>query len=373
MRERNDSLLYWVWLSSLVSIPPLRRKQLLDLYEQPENLWRESAGNLTRLGFLTPAMISGLMDKEQRDNAVRSLEVLLKSGAGIVTLDDERYPDCLRNIADPPSVLYTWGDLGCVDTCVAVVGSRRATSYGLDMSELLSYQLSKCGITIVSGMARGIDSKAHQGAVKAEGRTIAVLGCGIDKIYPPENKRLMEKILVNGSVISEYLPGVLPHPYNFPARNRIISGMSVAVVVVEAGEGSGSLITVDFALEQGREVFAVPGNINCTNSIGTNRLIRDGAHIITSIDDILNELKMTNIAHNSHKGKINSAAAAGLEKDELYVLGRLTNMPKHVDEIAAECSMTSHLTGAVLIMLELKGLAEQLPGKRYKLLQKLHG
>ncbi len=368
----KDNMKYWVWISSLVNLPPVKRKLLLDRYGSPGNLWMVEEETLKHMKFLTPKMVEHIMDKKLRAKTEELLKRITDDRIDIITIDDDAYPENLRYIYDPPLVLYSRGEIKGIEPCIAVVGSRRATSYGLDTSELLSYQLSKCGFTIVSGMARGVDSKAHSGALKAGGRTIAVLGCGIDIIYPEENKKLMERILENGAVISEYLPGMPPHPFNFPARNRIISGMSRAVAVIEASEGSGSLITADYALEQGRDVFAVPGNINCTNSRGTNKLIRDGARIIMGIDDILDELKMTDIANNSFKDKKACGRVySGLDKDELDVMRKVSSLPKYIDEIAESCNMVPHEISAILILLELKGLVEQLPGKRYKLLQKL--
>ncbi|NTV89805.1 MAG: DNA-protecting protein DprA [Clostridiales bacterium] len=378
--RNNDELKHWVWLSSLVNIPAIKRKMLLDEYYTPERLWNEGEDALKILNFLTQKMVGAILDEVARKNAEEVLKRTVEAGIGIITIEDASYPENLRHIFDPPLVLYSRGTPVGDEPCVALVGSRRATAYGLDIAELLSYQLSKLGITVVSGMARGIDSKAHNGAIKAGGRTIAVLGCGVDVIYPEENRKLMKTIIENGAVLSEYLPGMPPQTYNFPARNRIISGMSRAVTVVEASDGSGSLITADYALEQGREVFAVPGNINSTNSRGTNKLIRDGARIVLGVDDILEELEMIYMkkTENSEKKKYNNKKEQrterlqrGLDSDEADVMRRISNTPANMDDIAERCARGVEQTSAILVMLELKGLVEQLPGRRYKLLQKL--
>jgi DNA processing protein len=254
---------------------------------------------------------------------------------------------------------------------LAIVGSRRASSYGIRMAQTIATELSKYGITVVSGMARGVDSYAHRGAIDAGGRTIAVLGCGLDIVYPSENKKLMENIISSGACISEYLPGTTPIPGNFPARNRIISGISLGVIVIEAGERSGSLITANFALEQGREVFALPGNVNNYNSTGTNKLIKEGAKMVTGIDDILEEI---NISFTEEKVKDffsqrfkGGELLKGLDDDEKKVAECLKLEPLHIDVIARKTGLSIALINSILIMLELKGVVEQLPGKIFKL------
>lgn len=260
---------------------------------------------------------------------------------------------------------------------ISIVGSRKATSYGLEAGEELAYQLSMLGITITSGMARGIDSSAHKGALKAKGRTIAVLGCGHDIIYPPENKALIEEIIKSGAVISEYLPGTKPMAMNFPARNRIISGISLGVVVIEAAENSGSLITANFALEQGREVFALPGNINRINSKGTNKLIKEGAKLTTCIEDILEELEIYNLIDNKKIDGIDEDNIdneifdqkyyRGLDNEERRMIQCLKYEPLHVDYLANMTGYSIKHINSILTMLELKGVIEQMPGKIFRL------
>lgn len=357
---------YWIWLSSLAKISPRRKNRLLKHFGDPALLWEAGENDLKASKLCTPAMISSILDEVPRKETDRHLENIYKCNAEVVTIQDTCYPQLLKYIADPPVVLYYRGRLESDAQCVAVVGSRRASYYGLDMARKLSRELAGHGVTVVSGMARGVDSKSHWGALEGGGKTVAVLGCGVDIVYPSENRELMKRICETGAVISEYLPGTEPVPFNFPARNRIISGMSQGVVIVEANEKSGSLITADFALEQGRDVFAVPGNINSANSTGTNRLIKDGAKIITNTGDILEELRI-NYNDNllfSNKRRLSDIK---LGTDEKSIAERLLNGPAHIDAIAMDCGISVQLTSSVLVMLELSGFVEQLPGKYFKL------
>jgi len=361
-----NNLKYWIWLSSLVKISPRKRLHLLDYFGDPALIWESTEAELKAIHFATPQMIECIIDKESRKMVSRLTDGIRKCDADVITLKDRQYPEALKNIPDPPIVLYCRGKLEKDAVCVAVVGSRRATFYGLEMAERLSRELVMHGLTIVSGMARGIDSKAHSGALEGGGRTVAVLGCGVDVVYPYENLELMNKICRSGAVISEYLPGTPPIQFNFPARNRIISGLSQGVAVVEANEKSGSLITADFALEQGRDVFAVPGNINSSNSLGTNKLIKDGAKIVTNAGDILDELKISHSANNN-LCRERKLPEGFLGSDEKSIAQRLQNGPAHIDMIARDCGISVQIAGSVLVMLELSGFVEQLPGKYYKL------
>ena len=289
-----------------------------------------------------------------------------------ITLHDEQYPELLKNIYDPPSVLYCKGTIKKREKALAVVGSRSATSYGLSMAEKISYELSGFGFSIISGMARGIDTYAHKGALEAGGRTVAILGCGPDMVYPVENLSLMRQIENSGAVISEYLPGIAPLSCNFPARNRVISGISLGVIVVEAGKKSGSLITASFALEQGREVFAVPGNADSPNSQGTNRLIREGAKIVTGIEDILEELQLFDLKKNAKKPRLKmkdckQMIIEGLCGDERKIAECLGAKTLHVDEIVRRSGLSAQIVSSMLIMMELKGVVEQSPGKIFSL------
>lgn len=362
----KSELKYWVWLSMLEGIPPRRKYILLEHFGDPVYIWEAGEAELKASGLCTPKVIRRLTDKDARKSTIDVMEQIRKCDADIVTLNDSCYPSALKHIADPPVVLYCRGKLESDEVCVAVVGSRRATWYGLDMAKRLSRELAEHGITIVSGMARGVDSQAHKGALEGKGRTIAVLGCGVDRAYPPENRELMKQIIENGAVISEYLPRSEPIPFNFPARNRIISGLSRGVAVVEASEKSGSLITADFALEQGRDVFAVPGNINSAYSAGTNRLIRDGAKIVTGVGDIIEELNL-GIKTKDLDYTVRKSGVMNLSGDEKSIAQRLLSGPVHIDAIARDCGLSMAVASSVLVMLELSGFVEQLPGKFYKL------
>lgn len=364
----QSNIKYWVWLSSLISISPLKKALLLKYFDDPALLWECSEHELKTLDICTPKMIKVITNKDARDELPQIMESIIKNDIDIMTIKDNLYPEELKNIPDPPVVLYYKGTIMKNVKRVAIVGSRRATYYGLDMAKRLAAELAANQVTVVSGMARGIDSEAHKGVLEAGGSTLAVFGCGVDITYPPENFKLMNDICRQGAIISEYIPGTKPLPINFPARNRIISGLSHGVVVVEAGEKSGSLITADFALEQGRDVFAIPGNINSKNSKGTNKLIKDGAKIVTNAADILEELKIEykkdNLIENKNNLKVHS-----LSGNERTIAQRLQKGTAHIDVIARYCGINVELAGSVLFMLELSGFVEQLPGKYYKIVE----
>lgn len=293
-----------------------------------------------------------------------------------IDIEMAEYPKLLKNIHKPPHVLYLNGSFEKEDeNVVAIVGSRRASRYGLEMSENLAYELALRGVTIVSGMARGIDSAAHRGALKANGRTIAVMGSGHGHIYPPENKDLYERIANTGVVVSEFENNMAPLPKNFPIRNRIISGLSLGVVVVEAAKNSGALITADFALEQGREVFAVPGKISSLTSAGTHDLIKDGAKLVQTADDIMEELKlqiiepMTGGKKDLRDDLINKKTEAyiynSLTDDERKVYKALSDEPLYIDDVVKGAGVELNKISRVLLGLELKCLIKELPGKQF--------
>ena len=293
-----------------------------------------------------------------------------------ITIDDPGYPKNLRNIHKPPAQLYVNGTLGERDEmAVAVVGSRRASIYGLETSEKIAYELALRGVTVVSGMARGIDSAAHRGALKAKGRTIAVMGSGHGHIYPPENEELYREIAGSGAVVTEYDDAVEPLQFNFPQRNRIISGLSLGVVVVEAARNSGALITADLAAEQGREVFALPGRISSATSAGTNDLIKDGAKLVQSVDDIIEELKIREIrpasgeAREKLDGRIERMTKAyiynSLTEDERKVYKELSDEPSHIDDLVAKTGLTQAGASKILLGLQIKKIIREIPGKQY--------
>lgn len=367
----QENLKYWIWLSSLPKIGPKRSKQLLEYFGDPLNVWEASEADLRSAPFMTDSILKQLTSKMLRNETKKHIKNLHECGVKVIRIIDEEYPENLKNIYDPPLVLYIKGTIRKDENIVAVVGSRKATAYGLGIAEQISRELTKYGITVASGMARGIDSYAHNGALKSGGKTIAVLGCGLDIVYPYENRKMMEMIIKSGAVISEYLPGVPPIPYNFPARNRIISGISLGVVVIEAGEKSGSLITANFALEQGREVFAVPGNVTSSTSTGTNKLIRDGAKMVIEIEDIMEELKIFNFVNNNKSSEYKSIKSKmmfdKLDNNEKKIAELLMIEPVHIDLIAQKCNIEMQYVNSILVMMEMKGLVEQLPGKIFRL------
>jgi DNA processing protein len=286
-----------------------------------------------------------------------------------IALADERYPAWLRAIADPPAVLYCDGLIEPRDRqAVAIVGARQATPYGLQATETLARELSGAGFTIVSGLARGIDAAAHRAALDAGGRTIAVLGCGLDVTYPPEHARLREEISGCGAVLTEFPAGTPPKPSHFPQRNRIISGLALGVVVVEAAEDSGSLITARRALEQGREVFAVPGSIEASLSRGPHGLIKQGAKLVETVDDIIEELlpQIDTVGAPKRRSALpKSEYLPNLSPDERLLLDRMSRDPLHLDDLTERSGLTPAGVAGILLGLELKDVVRQLPGQRY--------
>lgn len=364
-----EKVKYWVWLSTIVGLGSKRFQYLLNQYGSPEEVWKLSSQEIKKISYFPLSLIQQLLDPKIRENVDVHMEKIKENQIQVVTIHEEEYPMFLKTIHDPPVVLYVKGQLIKNEKALAIVGSRRATAYGVKMAETIGKELAKCGITVVSGMARGVDSKAHIGALHEQGRTIAVLGCGLDQAYPPENKDLMERIQSSGAVVSEYVPGMPPLPQNFPARNRIISGISMGVVVIEANEKSGSLITADFALEQGREVFAIPGNVNSFNSLGTNKLIKDGAKIVTCMEDILEEIRVfrnSSFDFADQRQREKNNIFKGLEAEEKALAICIYKEDLHIDQLMEKTGMGMNQINSFLVMLELKGIIEQLPGKIFR-------
>jgi len=277
----------------------------------------------------------------------------------VIRREDAGYPAVLRTLPDAPPVLYVRGEIRPADAvAVAVVGARRASPYGVAVAEWLGAELSRAGVVVVSGLARGIDAAAHRGAMQAGGRTIAVLGCGPDVVYPPEHAGLMAHIVEAGAVLTEFPPGTPPLRHQFPRRNRIISGLALGVVVVEGRADSGALITADWALAQGREVFAVPGGIFAETSVLPHRLLQQGARLVTGVEDILEELRLP-------VPPSRAAAPALLDEREAAVFAQLTFDPLHIDVLTRRCGLPVAEVGRALVGLELRGLVRALPGQRY--------
>ncbi|HEX28927.1 TPA: DNA-protecting protein DprA [Candidatus Poribacteria bacterium] len=296
----------------------------------------------------------------------REIELVGEMKCRTVAFGEEGYPSNLVHIYDPPPILFIKGELNPDDKfAVSVVGTRRATTYGRDVCSKLTREIVQQGFTIVSGMARGIDTVAHRSALESGGRTIAVLGSGLSNIYPRENTKLAEEISRNGALISEFPMTTPPVDVNFPRRNRIISGLSLATIVVEADERSGALITADFALEQGREVLAVPGSIFSRCSRGTHRLIKEGAALMESVDDLLNALNIPRAEKPEQEVPAQEKIPVDLEDEEKMVLDVIPFTPIHIDEISASVNMPPNKVSSILLMLELKGLVGQQPGKMF--------
>ncbi len=350
-----------VGLNLILDIGSVRLKRLLDYFYTPENILKASREELTRILGIADKIADKIraLKKEDLDN---ELNLAGKQGIKIISYKDDDYPENLKQIIDPPIILYIKGELKKEDKfSLGVVGSRRASFYGLSSSEKFAYDLASKGLTIVSGMARGIDTYAHQGALKAGGRTLAVIGSGFNQIYPSENKRLALEIAKSGAVISEFPINTQPLRQNFPRRNRVISGLSLGVLVVEAARNSGALITADFALEQGRDVFALPGKIDAVNSSGTNELIKQGAKLVCAANDILEELNIVFINEKSDSER----KPLSLTEKEILLYDLLSSYPICLDEILENADMDMAEAAHLLLKLELRKLIRQLPGKQF--------
>jgi len=356
----NDGKVYWVGFNLVKGIGAARLRLLLDAFGDAKTAWQASPSALRNAG-LSAKLVEALTQVRNSVDLEAVWQKLEKQGINVITWEDKHYPRRLREIDQPPPVIYIRGELLLEDEwAIAVVGTRRVTPYGRQIAEQVATALANNGVTVVSGLAHGVDAIAHQAAINAGGRTIAVLGCGVDRIYPPEHRRLAENMLEHGALLSDYAPGTPPEALNFPPRNRIISGLSMAVVVVEAGERSGALITAQFAAEQGREVFAVPGNINAPQSAGTNRLIQQGAHPLLEVRDLLDSLDLDLVTEQQTARKVIPA-----DNVEAKLLSLLSQQPLHVDEIRNQADMPIEKISAALTLMELKGMVRQVGGMQY--------
>lgn len=351
---------YWIGFTLIKGIGAVRLQALISYFGDLEAAWNAAPDDLAQTG-LGPKLVERILQARSGIDLDRVMEGIEKQGIQVLTWEDEGYPSRLKEIDQPPPVLYVRGEYLPEDLfAVAIVGTRRVTAYGRQVTEELAAYLGANGLTVVSGLARGVDALAHTAVMQAGGRTLAVLGSGVDRIYPPEHRLLSEKIMERGAIISDYAPGTPPDASNFPPRNRIISGLSLAVVVVEAGETSGALITAEFAAGQGREVFAVPGNILAPQSKGTNRLIQQGAQPLLTPQDLMQALDLTRIGEHKAARKIIPADAV-----EAQLLGALTDQPVHVDEIRNQTGLPIEKVSATLALMELKGMVRQVGGMNY--------
>lgn len=358
---QSAELRHWLRLSKL-ELAPRKLVDLLDSFSGPEAIFAASESELRSVDGLTDRIVEKLLAPEPAD-LDRDIDTLQSQEICVLTIRDESYPANLRQIHDPPVVLYVRGDLRESDRfSVAMVGSRRASIYGKSMAERIAKDLANRGIGITSGGARGIDASAHKGALSAGGRTIAVLGCGIDVVYPGEHKELFMQVAESGAVVSEFSPGTRPEGWRFPARNRIISGLSLALVVIQAPTDSGALITAKFAAEHGRDVFALPGNVDDIRNEGCHRLIRDGAVLIESAEHILQEL---GVAAEEQRRPQLSFAFESLTDVERRLVEILSLDPKHMDEIIKESNLAAPQVTGTLTILEMKGVIKRVPGNAY--------
>lgn len=357
-----DELKYWVAFSGIPGIGRVRLAQLREQFGSLQDAWKAPEGRLKQAG-LDSRSVDALLNIRPRMSPDAEMEKLERYKIKVLVCEDAEYPARLKEIYDYPPVLYVRGGLPDEDEpCLAVVGTRRPTIYGRQVTEEIVADLAQSGITIISGLARGIDSVAHRAALEAGGKTVAVFGCGLDIVYPAENARLAQAIMEHGGLVSEYPLGVKPKPDNFPLRNRIMSGLSLGVLVVEAGEKSGALITAEQALAQNREVFAIPGSILSPASQGTNRLIQEGAKLVRNYTDILQELNLTIVVRQAEIGQFSPA-----NNVESAILGQLSSEPNHIDEICRRSGLSMPEVSSALAMLELKGVAKQVGSMNYVL------
>jgi DNA processing protein len=351
---------YWVGFNLVKGIGAVRFQALRDHFGDLALAWQAPLEALQAAG-LGPKLAERVVQIRDSVDLKKVMAGIGAQGIDILTWEDDLYPSRLKDIDQPPPVLYVRGTLTNEDAwAVAVVGTRRVSAYGRQVADELAAYLANNGVTVISGLARGVDAIAHQSALKAGGRTIAVLGCGVDRIYPPEHAQLASRIISSGALLSDYPPGTAPDAANFPPRNRIISGLAMATVVVEAGETSGALITAQFAADQGREVFAVPGNILAPQSKGTNRLIAQGAHPMLSARDLLEILNLRRVTEQREVRKILPG-----NEIEAKLLSVLTQEPLHMDDIRNQTGLPIERVSATLVMMELKGLVRQVGGMNY--------
>ncbi len=356
----SDDLGYWIGFSKVPGIGPARLRALLDYYGDVASAWQANPGELRAIG-LDKRSVESLVKIRSQLDLETELEKLKKFNISVFTWDSPDYPSLLRNISDAPPALYVRGSLRPQDEwAVAVVGTRQATAYGKECTQLLVNGLAQNGVTVVSGLAYGIDTEAHQTAINAGGRTIAVLGCGVDIIYPTENKKLGQAIIEHGALVSEYPLGTNPEGGNFPRRNRIISGLSLGVLFVEGTTQSGARITADYALEQGREVFAVPGSILRQSGSGPNYLIQNGAKLVTQVNDILEELNLTMVVQH-----VEARAIMPENELEAVLLKQLSTEPMHIDDLGQTTGLAAAELASALTMMELKGMVRQVGGMNY--------
>ncbi|MBA7471118.1 hypothetical protein ES707_06416 [subsurface metagenome] len=354
MKTSDKDIKYWVGFSLISGIGRVKFTQLENYFGNLENAWKAEPADLKRAG-LDSKSVQAITSWRPQLSLEAEMEKLERYGVKVLTWHDSDYPPRLKEIYDYPPVLYVRGSLLPEDEwCLAVVGTRRATVYGRQVTEEIVADLAQSKITIVSGLAKGIDSVAHRSALDAGGRSLAVFACGLDTVYPSENTEMARRIMRQGALLSEYPLGTRPKAENFPRRNRIMSGLSLGVLIIEADESSGAMITANLALEQNREVFAIPGSILSPASRGTNHLIQEGAKLVRHYTDILEELNLTTVAHQMELKEIIPASDT-----ESLLLKKLAAEPTHIDEICRSSGLPVATVSSTLAMMELKGLVKQ--------------
>jgi DNA processing protein len=357
---QNKDLKYWVSFTLIPGIGHVRMGQLESYFGSAAAAWKANESELKKAG-LDAGTIKTIISDRPKIDPDQEMAKMVQAGIKAFTCRDLGYPARLKEIYDYPPVLYVLGNIDIRDEySLAVVGTRKASLYGRQVTEEIVTDLSHSKITITSGLARGIDTFAHQAALEAGGRTIAIIACGLDTVYPPENKSLARRIIENGALVSEYPLGIRPHAENFPRRNRIMSGLCLGTLVVEAGEKSGALITAQMALEQNREVFAIPGSIMSAASLGTNRLIQAGAKLVTGYKDILEELNLMTAEH-----QIEMKELIPPTETESVLLKQVGTEPTHIDEICRAAGLPASTVSSTLTMMELKGMIKHMGAMTY--------
>lgn len=364
-----DEVRHWLELSLIPGVGSKTFLKLLQSFGAPESVLEAPRSTLSQVEGVTTTLAEAI-DRGAKDELDKSLKLIEEHEVSVVTIEDPDYPEFLKHIHDPPPLLYVKGTLDRGDrNAISIVGTRRATHYGKTVASKLAGDLARIGITVVSGLAYGVDAAAHKGALEAGGRTIAVLGCGVDVVYPRANSKLFERIPGSGALVSEFPMGCQPDAGLFPQRNRIVSGLSLGTLVIEAPRKSGALITARLAMEQGREVLAVPGNIFSPYGEGCHRLIKDGAKLVENVYDIIGEVEAS-LEKIDTRASI--SAADGIDRknlkmsaDERKVFDCLSMLPMHIDDIIEECDLTASRAASALVTLELKGQIQQLSGKQF--------
>jgi DNA processing protein len=353
-------------LNMLPTVGPVRLRKLLEIFEEPRRVLAAKRSELRGAEGVGNEVADQIANWESIVDLAAELDRIREFDATVITQESPSYPKSLREIHAPPIVLYVWGELQERDHhAIGIIGARRTTHYGTESAKKLAYQLAYAGLTVISGLARGIDTAAHQGALAAKGRTIAVIGSGLSKLYPPENRGLAEKIRDgNGAIVSEFSMEIEPDRQTFPMRNRIIAGWSHGVLVVEAGLNSGALITASQALEQGRSVYAVPGHINTPSAFGSNRLIQQGAKLVMDASDILDDLQVL-LPETKPSPEAAVRTLPALSDEERRVYDAIESTETAIDDIGRKCQLPSATVSSALLRLELKRLVKQLPGKYF--------